>query len=145
MKKLLVILFILPLVMYGQTTVTLPASKKEVVKKQPSDFMKRLKKEFKYSTFYAAYNGNNSVSDVTNYSVTDGLTTTKTETQNKNNPCETCDLSNLSSCRIYIAEGAVATERERTRSTLTAKHSCHRTRNPFGNVGIKTALASKDI
>ena len=54
MKKLLVILFILPLVMYGQTTVTLPASKKEVVKKQPSDFMKRLKKEFKYSTFYAA-------------------------------------------------------------------------------------------
>ena len=82
MKKLLVILFILPLVMYGQTTVTPTVSNGDEVKvkKVPSKFMKTLKKEFKYSTFYAAYNGNNSVADVTNYSVTDGLTTTKTET-----------------------------------------------------------------
>ena len=40
--------------------------------------MKKLKREFKFSTFYLAYNGNNSVSDVTTYSVTDGLTTTTT-------------------------------------------------------------------
>ena len=33
-----------------------------------------LKKAFKFSTFYAAVNGGNSVSDQTIYSVTDGLT-----------------------------------------------------------------------
>ena len=32
-----------------------------------------LKKAFKFSTFYAAVNGGNSVSDQTIYSVTDGL------------------------------------------------------------------------
>jgi len=68
MRGILLILCMLPLVMYSQIT------------KGPSDFQKKLKKGFKYSTFYGAYNGNNSVSDVTNYSVTDGLTTTKTIT-----------------------------------------------------------------
>tara|TARA_R100000406_G_scaffold36434_1_gene24095 strand:- start:1663 stop:2673 length:1011 start_codon:yes stop_codon:yes gene_type:complete len=34
-----------------------------------------LKKAFKYSTFYAAVNGSNSLSDIDVYSVTDGLTT----------------------------------------------------------------------
>ena len=33
-----------------------------------------LKKAFKFSTFYAAVNGGNSVSDQTTYSVTGGLT-----------------------------------------------------------------------
>ena len=40
----------------------------------------QIKKTLKFSTFYAAYNGNNSLSDVINYSVTDGLTTSTTET-----------------------------------------------------------------
>ena len=34
-----------------------------------------IKKTFKFATFYGAYNGNNSISDITTYSVTDGLTT----------------------------------------------------------------------
>jgi hypothetical protein len=40
----------------------------------------QIKKITKFSTFYAAYNGNNSISDVTTYSVRDGLTTTTTAT-----------------------------------------------------------------
>lgn len=55
-------------------------SNKVVEEKEPSEFMKKLKREFKFSTFYAAYNGANSISDVTTYSVTDGLTTTRTST-----------------------------------------------------------------
>ena len=42
--------------------------------------MKELKKVFKYSTFYAAANGGNSLSDANVYSVTSGLQTTKVET-----------------------------------------------------------------
>lgn len=75
MRNVLLIICMLPLVMYSQIA---PVTKK--VKKEKSEFQKKLKREFKYSTFYAAFNGNNSVSDVTNYSVTNGLTTTKTET-----------------------------------------------------------------
>ena len=71
MKKLLFILCMLPLMVFGQQ------SEKP---KEPSEFMKALKREFKFSTFYLAYNGNNSISDVTTYSVTDGLTTTTTST-----------------------------------------------------------------
>ncbi|NNE32480.1 MAG: hypothetical protein HKN40_08935 [Winogradskyella sp.] len=40
----------------------------------------QIKRTLKFSTFYAAYNGNNSISDVTTYSVLDGLNTTTTET-----------------------------------------------------------------
>ena len=39
-----------------------------------------LKKVFKYSTFYAAVNGGNSISDVDVYSVTDGLNTSTVKT-----------------------------------------------------------------
>jgi len=39
-----------------------------------------LKKAFKYSTFYAAVNGGNSISDVDVYSVTDGLNTSTVKT-----------------------------------------------------------------
>ena len=66
MRKLIFLLCILPFVMYGQDTkVILPVTNKEEVKekKKPSEFKKRLKREFKYSTFYAAYNGNNSISE----------------------------------------------------------------------------------
>ena len=62
MKKLLLLLFI-PFSVYSQINV-----------------QDQIKKITKFSTFYAAYNGNNSISDVINYSVTDGLTTTTTET-----------------------------------------------------------------
>ena len=44
-------------------------------KKEPSKFKTSLKKVFKYSTFYGAITGGNSVSDVDVYSVTDGLET----------------------------------------------------------------------
>ena len=53
MRNILLILCMLPLVMYSQTTVTIPTTKKEEVKvkKTPSKFMKTLKKEFKYSEY----------------------------------------------------------------------------------------------
>lgn len=54
MKKLLLILLLLPFVSYGQI-----------------DF----KKHFKFATFYGAVNGGNSVSDVDVYSITNGLET----------------------------------------------------------------------
>jgi len=79
MKKLIFLLCLIPFVMQGQDSI-LPVVKEQKEVKKPSEFMKRLKKELKYSTFYAAYNGNNSISDVTSYSVANGLTTTKTST-----------------------------------------------------------------
>ena len=39
-----------------------------------------IKKTFKFSTFYAAVNGNNSISDVDLYSITDGLETETVKT-----------------------------------------------------------------
>jgi hypothetical protein len=44
------------------------------------DIKSQIKNTFKFATFYGAYNGNNSISDVTTYSVTDGLNTTTTVT-----------------------------------------------------------------
>jgi len=63
MRYLLLILFIIPSTLIGQINV--------------KDQLKRISK---FSTFYAAYNGNNSISDVTTYSVTNGLTSTTTIT-----------------------------------------------------------------
>lgn len=82
MKRLLLTLCMLPFMVYGQQPKFGPAPSEVAMKsvKEPSEFMKKLKREFKFSTFYLAYNGNNSVSDVTTYSVTDGLTTTTTST-----------------------------------------------------------------
>jgi len=57
MKKLLLLLLI-PVSVFGQINVKNP-----------------IKRTFKFATFYGAYNGNNSISDVTTYSVTDGLST----------------------------------------------------------------------
>ena len=79
MKKLIFLLCFIPFVMQGQDSITPVVKEKKEVKK-PSEFKKKLKREFKFSTFYAAYNGANSISDVTTYSVTDGLTTTRTST-----------------------------------------------------------------
>ena len=45
-----------------------------------ANIQKSIDRTLKFSTFYAAYNGNNSISDVTTYSVRDGLTTTTTTT-----------------------------------------------------------------
>jgi len=61
MKKYILLLFI-PFSVYSQINV-----------------QDQIKKITKFSTFYAAYIGNNSISDVINYSVTDGLTTTASE------------------------------------------------------------------
>tara|TARA_S200002703_G_scaffold158714_2_gene169844 strand:- start:2819 stop:3868 length:1050 start_codon:yes stop_codon:yes gene_type:complete len=63
MRKILLLLLILPFSLYSQISVK-----------------DRLKKTLKFSTFYAAYNGNNSISDITSYSVLDGLKTTTTST-----------------------------------------------------------------
>lgn len=63
MRGLLLTLLFIPISVFGQISIK-----------------ERLKREFKFSTFYAAYNGNNSVSDVNTYSILDGLTTTTTET-----------------------------------------------------------------
>ena len=67
MKKILLILLLVPFLAFGQDS-------------EPSKFKTNLKKVFKYSTFYAAANGSNSLSDVNVYSVTNGLQTAKVET-----------------------------------------------------------------
>ncbi len=63
MRKILLLLLILPFSLYSQISVK-----------------DQIKKTLKFSTFYAAYNGNNSISDITSYSVLDGLKTTTTST-----------------------------------------------------------------
>ena len=66
MKKiLLALLFIVPIIGFGQ---------------EESKLKKEIKKVFKFSTFYGAVNGGNSVSDVDVFSVTNGLETTTIET-----------------------------------------------------------------
>ena len=62
MKKLIafIIAFVICFTMTAQT-------------KEKSEFGKALKRTFKYSTFYGAINGGNSISDVDVFSVTDGL------------------------------------------------------------------------
>ena len=67
MKRLLLLFLLVPFLTFGQDS-------------EPSKFKKELKKVFKYSTFYAAANGGNSLSDANVYSVTSGLQTTKVET-----------------------------------------------------------------
>ncbi len=62
MKKLLLLLLI-PISVFGQINVK-----------------DQIKRTLKFSTFYAAYNGNNSISDITTYSVLDGLNTETTIT-----------------------------------------------------------------
>ena len=47
---------------------------------QENKFKSSLKKTFKFATFYGAINGNNSISDVDVYSVTNGLQTTTIQT-----------------------------------------------------------------
>ena len=67
MKKLLIIMCMLPALMFGQDT-------------KENKFKKGLKKTFKYATFYGAVNGGNSISDVDVFSITDGLETTTLKT-----------------------------------------------------------------
>ena len=63
MKKLLTLILLCPLIVLGQVDTT-------PTKKEPSKFSQGMKKIFKYSTFYAAMNGNNSISDGDLYSIT---------------------------------------------------------------------------
>ena len=67
MKKILLILLLIPSIIFGQD-------------KEPSKFKKDLKKTFKFSTFYGAINGGTSLSDRNVYSVLNGLETTTIET-----------------------------------------------------------------
>jgi len=82
MRKILFLLCLIPFVTQAQDEIKnkYTPSNTVVKEKKESEFKKKLKREFKFSTFYAAYNGANSISDVTTYSVTDGLTTTRTST-----------------------------------------------------------------
>tara|TARA_R100000234_G_scaffold77479_1_gene48273 strand:+ start:439 stop:1503 length:1065 start_codon:yes stop_codon:yes gene_type:complete len=66
MKKLLIILCMLPALMFGQ--------------EKENKFRDGLKKTFKFATFYGAVNGGNSISDVDIYSVTNGLETNTVKT-----------------------------------------------------------------
>jgi len=61
MKQLLLIFLLIPTILLSQ--------------KESSNFSKSLKKLVKYSTFYGAVTGGNSISDVDVFSVTDGLET----------------------------------------------------------------------
>ena len=63
MKKLLLILLVIPFTVFSQ-----------------SEFKSKLKKTFKFSTFYGAINGGNSISNVDIFSVTNGLQTSVVET-----------------------------------------------------------------
>jgi hypothetical protein len=65
MRKLLIIMCMLPILVNAQ---------------EESKFKKSLKKTFKYATFYGAINGGNSISDVDIYSVTNGLETSTIKT-----------------------------------------------------------------
>ena len=67
MKKLLLILCMLPGVIFAQET-------------KNNNFKKSLQKTFKFATFYGAVNGGNSISDVDIYSVTNGLETSTVKT-----------------------------------------------------------------
>jgi len=75
-------------------------------------------------------------------------TTKKVPFQNikskKNKTCETFVTGQTSSRRYskHTTKEGVATERERE-STLTAIHSCHRPRIPFGHVLIERRCVSK--
>ena len=60
MKKLLILLLCLPFMAFGQD-------------EKKGEFRKKLKKTFKFSTFYGAINGGNSISDIETFSVTNGL------------------------------------------------------------------------
>ena len=66
MKKLLILFLLLPAIVFSQA--------------EESKFKKTLKKVFKYSTFYGAVTGGNSISDVDIYSVTNGLETNTVKT-----------------------------------------------------------------
>ena len=63
MKKILLILLLIPFTVLSQ-----------------DDLKSKVKKTFKFATFYGAINGGNSISDVDIYSVTDGLQTTTVST-----------------------------------------------------------------
>ena len=62
MRKLLLILLMIPILSFSQETTK-------------KDWSKEVKKIFKFSTFYGAVNGGTSLSDEDVYSVTNGLQT----------------------------------------------------------------------
>ena len=71
MKRILYILILIPSLIFGQ----------ETEKKPFEEFNKKFKKAVKFATFYGAFNGNNSIADITQYSVSTGQllnTTVKT-------------------------------------------------------------------
>jgi len=67
MKKILILLLCFPLIAFGQ-------------EEKKGEFGKKLKKTFKFATFYGAINGGNSISDVETFSVTNGLETSTVST-----------------------------------------------------------------
>jgi len=84
-RNLLLILTLLPLFLNGQWIQELSTGKNvngsiKKEKWQPfEDFDKKFKKAVKFATFYGAVNGNNSIADVDQYSVSTGQLITNTE------------------------------------------------------------------
>ena len=62
MRKILILLLVLPFLGFSQDAET----------KKPSKFQKELKKTFKFATFYAAVNGGTSIADQSTFSVNTG-------------------------------------------------------------------------
>ena len=65
-KRLLIILFLVPTIFYSQNLSLLDEEKPK------KEFSKELKKIVKFATVYAAFNSNNSIADVNVYSVNTG-------------------------------------------------------------------------
>lgn len=81
-RILLLILTLVPSILFSQFTVTTSTESWDKEKKEWKpfeDFDKKFKKAVKFATFYGAVNGNNSIADVDQYSVSTGQLITNTE------------------------------------------------------------------
>ena len=82
MIRILLILTLIPSILFSQFTVTTTSESWDKEKKEWKpfeDFDKKFKKAIKFATFYGAVNGNNSIADVDQYSVSTGQLITNTE------------------------------------------------------------------
>ena len=88
MKHLLYTLILVPSILFGQAHVQellkLELAQTNWDKKQKEwkpfeDFDRKFKKAIKFATFYGAFNGNNSIADIDEYSISTGQLITNTE------------------------------------------------------------------
>ena len=88
MKHLLYTLILVPSILFGQAHVQEVLKlelaqtnwdKKKKEWKPFEDFDRKFKKAIKFATFYGAFNGNNSIADIDEYSISTGQLITNTE------------------------------------------------------------------